>query len=306
MSMNDWKTMSADRHDNDLANVREFQEFANAKFSHLWGKKLLKVDGIFGKNTDRAAESIQRHLLLVADGIVGPKTIHWLKSYKRNNRILLIPDKPEVKVLGGYWSEMGGWTPGDHITYTSTFGGPHDDGDNMYGQAYIRGYDRPSALASHNPELMDMGILRSGIATLGQFPMVKFFDKKDADGQQVYVRAGTSWALNPKSFFCAIRTEESYDRIDEENPVIAVINPKNGKVVFCLRVDKGPSRWLGTKRYPGTKPRSIDLSDGAMDALEADPDDGIKILTDRERVIWGWAAPGSTIGYKGQMPHPLI
>ena len=307
--MNDWTTMSADRHDNNTANVREFQEFANAKFSFLWGGHGIKEDGIFGKMTTMAAMNVQKHLLLVPDGIIGPISIHWFKQYRTHNRIVLNAGKPgtdPIWAIGRYWDKVGGFIPGGGLSWTSGFGGPNDSDDNMYGQAYIHSEPTPAILASHNPDLIDMGILRSNIMTMGSFPKVKFFNKKDADGNQIYVTASTSWALNPKGFYCALRTAGPFGMYDEENPKVLVINPKNGKMVVCLRTDHGPSALLGTPEYPGTKPRGIDLSYGAMDALEAEPDDGISITTDRDRVIYAWASPDSELGYVGDIDYKLM
>jgi peptidoglycan hydrolase-like protein with peptidoglycan-binding domain len=305
MSMLNWETMSKER-ENNRDNVRELQAFLNTKFSFLWGKESLKVDGIFGKNTDNAVEMAQFHLFLCPDGIVGPITIHWFKEYRRHNRILLFQDKPEINIKGRYWEAMGGFIPGSGYSYSSTFGGPNDPGDWMYGQAYITGdYRRPSDLASHHPELMDMGIFRPEIMTLGEYPMVKYFNKRDKDGNQVYVRAGASWALNPKSYYCAIQTDRSYGRWDEENPRILIINPKNGKAVIALRTDKGPSKLLGTKRFPGTKRRDIDLSYGCMDALEAEVHDDKIVATDGTKLIYGYAGPDNELGYVGEISHQL-
>jgi len=284
MAITKWKSMNMVM-DNNKDDVKELQSVANAKYSFLWGKRAIREDGDYGKMTAGVVEKIQNHLLLKRDGWCGPTTIHWMANHKRNNGIVLINEDRSLKVIGRYW-ETTGWIPNGYGD-CSTFGGPKDAGDNMYGQAYINSHNKPSQLASANPELMDMGILRPGIMTEGEFPMVKFFKLKDKHGNQRWKRSSTSWALNPKSFYCALRTKRSFGMRDDENPRVVIINPQTGQIVVCLRTDYGPAK--STKRV-------IDISPGAMDALGE--------RTDGDLII-GWAHPKTPIGHYGTIDYKL-
>ena len=56
MAITKWKTMRAYDPDNNPDDVRELQGFLSAKFSFLWGKDAIVVDGKFGGITESAVE----------------------------------------------------------------------------------------------------------------------------------------------------------------------------------------------------------------------------------------------------------
>lgn len=78
---------------------------------------------------------------------------------------------------------------------------------------------------------------------------------------------GTSHRLREDAFYCAIR----FDSTQKEalrNQKIKVINPITGEHVMCILADWGPNENTG---------RVIDLSHGAMQAIDVGTDDEVMV-----------------------------
>lgn len=68
------------------AEVKKLQRYLNWFFYPVFGKNMLKVDGIYGKDTLKGAKQMQLVLGIPeaqCDGKVGPKTIALMKAYRR-------------------------------------------------------------------------------------------------------------------------------------------------------------------------------------------------------------------------------
>lgn len=239
------------------------------------------VDGDFGKLTRSAVMRYQELRLLTEDGITGPITkADLVEAYSSD----WFPAKSfqhplyKVQVYGARHPSLGmipdsilGKTESGKI---STFGGPDDKGDRIYGQAYVSGASSPKALWERHPKLVEMGVLRKDIARLDKYPSV-------TDWRDLEHKASTSWALNPNSYYIAMRwaiAGRSMGYMNANNPRLLVWSEETNKAVVCLRTDYGP--------HPRTG-RLMDLSNGAMKAL------GLK--TDRIAKVC-WTLDDATIG----------
>lgn len=239
-----------------------------------------RIDEDFGKGCQAAAAKFQQYRLLGEDGVVGPMTkaemAHaWQTKWKVGSLFLVKPEWPKVY---GPWHPSLSWLP-DVVLYqeeggkVSSFGGPDDSGDRIYGQAYIPGAASPAALAKKYPTLMAMGVLRPEIAQIEEYSMTT-----DWKGREK--RADTSWCLNPESYYCAMRWLKSGGSAwsGSDNPRLLVWNERTEKAVVVLRTDWGPHIRTG---------RVIDLSPGAMGALDLRTDDRVRLT---------WAENGATLG----------
>ncbi len=221
----------------------------------------LNPDGDFGEKTYAMVIKFQTARFLEdIDGIVGTDTANEIADCISEEWIL-----GQVFEFNGKWIYGGfhpsfGWMP-DNAGKCSSFGGPDDLGDRMYGQAYIDEAKSPSALAAKHPKLLAMGILRSDIVNIDKYPIVR-----DCPPSTKMVSAGASWCLDPMSFYCAIRTPKGSPALkarNENSPRIYVFNPRSNIGVITLRTDYGP--------HPRTG-RNIDLSPGAEKKLCATTD----------------------------------
>ena len=125
-----------------------------------------------------------------------------------------------------------------------------------------------------HPLLANMGILRPEIAEIGEWPLT-------TDWKDRAKRASTSWALDPESYYIAMRWRvpgRSMGYMNGENPRLLVWNEATGKAVVCLRTDYGP--------HPTTK-RLMDLSQGALGHLNLTTDDTARVA---------WASDNAPIG----------
>lgn len=259
--------------------VSVFEMLANSFDPTLYAGR---IDEDFGKGCQAAAAKFQQYRLMLEDGVVGPMTKAvmgeaWVKGWKVGSPFAPEPPLPGAMVYGP-WHPSLGWLPGTELYQeeggkVSSFGGPDDSGDRIYGQAYIPGASSPIALAEKHPTLMAMGILRKEIAGIEEYPMT-------TDWKGRHKRADTSWCLNPDSFYCAMRWGKSGGSAwsGASNPRVLVWNERTGKAVVVLRTDWGPHIRTG---------RVIDLSPGAMSALELRTDDRVRLT---------WAENGATLG----------
>jgi hypothetical protein len=218
------------------------------------------VDGDFGKLTHNAVLQFQQYRLIGEDGIVGPETHDQLRDALTLDWAPGVPfTHPQIPVLVyGPWHPKLSWLPDTALgrvesADVSWFGGPNDKYDRVYGQAYISGSRSPTELIQKHPELVKMGILRREVSLFADYPMVT--DWKDRNR-----RAGTSWALDPESFYCAMRFRRRGPRNyrNAGNPRLLVWSLDRLKACTVLRTDWGPRK----KRR-----MEIDLSPGALHHL---------------------------------------
>lgn len=248
-----------------------------------------RIDGDFGPMTETAAMRFQQLRLLNEDGIVGPITknilVAAIQSQWTPGKLFPHPSFP-VSVFGCRHPKLGdipdaalGAIEAGKVSY---FGGPDDKHDRIYGQAYIRGAESPAKLLRRHRELIAMGILRDmdskfgdgDLSHLEEWPMTT-----DWKGREK--RASTSWMLNPKSYYIAMRWRtpgRSLGYMDDKNPRLFVWSEETKKVVVCLRTDYGPHPRAG---------RLMDLSPGALEYLGLKTDDTARVC---------WASDNATIG----------
>lgn len=236
-----------------------------------------KVDGKFGKMSRSGVLRYQQLRMIPETGVVDALTKKSLcESFDEDWHPGQVFRHPTLPIeVNGTWHPRLGYLPDLKLGEAeygkiSTFGGPDDKCDRIYGQAYISGYEAPKELASRRSKLIEMGILRPEIATLDEFPMV-------TDRKGRLKRASTSWALNPASYYIAMRWlmgGKSLGYMNEKNPRLLVWCEGTGKAVVCLRTDYGPSV---DPSMPSI--RLMDLSDGAADWLQLKTDQ-------RARVCW--------------------
>lgn len=241
-----------------------------------------RVDDVFGKATEAAVLKFQQYRLLDETGVVDLETRLELGTAFFDGWTPGIPFQPrrwsEPNFVVGPWHSHLGWLPGVALGRLeqgkmSTFGGPKDKGDRIYGQAYVDGDETPLAVYQRHPTLVHMGLLREEIKDIEEYPTV-------TDWKGRLKRADTSWCLNPDSFYCAMRWRSTGGKFyrNDGNPRVVVWNESNRKAVVCLRTDWGPHVRTG---------RLIDLSPGAEAALEIQTDDVVRVT---------WAHDGANIG----------
>lgn len=238
----------------------------------------LSADGIFGQKTLVASIEYQQQRLLEPDGAIGTLTKRdmyraFVDQWTDRNPFMLKTSTGDVKVWGKFIDTCGS------IPYSygevSCFGGPKDEGDLMYGQAYLSemGTTGPSSFCTKWKDLVSINILRKECLVMPTYPIVTL-----RSGQMV--KAGPSWCLDPQQgWYCAIYTK-GFGLQGMKNPRVVVINPKNGKVGVFLRTDHGPQPACG----------AIDLPYHIPDTMGLVQDD---------KAIIGWADWDITPGFKG-------
>lgn len=220
-----------------------------------------RIDGDFGKLSTAGVMRFQQFRLLEETGTVDPLTkAALLDACERGWH----PGQPflhptlGVYVYGPQHPELG-WLPDVALgkiesVDVSWFGGPDDRVDRVYGQAYISGAKSPRALIEKHDALVRMGLLRPEVADLDKWPMT-------TNHKGTRMRAGTSWALNPRSWYCAMRFKKRGEHVNEKNPRLLVWSEDTGRACTVLRTDWGPAKGPNDAG-------EIDLSPGALDHLE--------------------------------------
>lgn len=226
-------------------------------------------DKDFGPKTERVVEKFQEMRIILPDSVAGPMTRSELARCWKENWYVGVKFKhiSGIMVFGSHHPELGE-IPGS-FGKMSTFGGPKDWGDLMYGQALLSA-SSPQQVKEKYPELVDLGIFRADVESLPKL------SRRGRD-----VQAGISWMLNPDSFYLAMRwrkTQRKIMRGGPQNFPVLVGVPSLGKWCTGIPTDYGPAKW--TKRV-------CDLSPGFEDTLE--------ISTDA-KVVLGWPIPIQTIG----------
>jgi hypothetical protein len=264
----------------ELESQGEDVEFLQNLLNRFMEKSIrpLNPDGDYGKLTKNAVIMYQQDRLLNPDGEVGGMTKKDMLSafgtnWSQEKPFELSTSTGPIKVWGSNIDICG------QIPYSfgeiSTFGGPKDTGDLMYGQAYVTGSDlkSPKAFCEKNRELVEMGILRKECLAIDSYPIVKIGGKD--------YRASGSWCLDPwAGWYCAIYTKKSFGLYGAKNPRVVVINPKTGQVGVFLRTDQGPNPLCGAIDLPNHVEKTMGLSQ------------------DDDAII-GWADWDVAPGYKG-------
>jgi len=239
----------------------------------------LSIDGDFGPQTEELVEKFQEKRIILPDSIVGPMTIDELiHCWEKGWNLTEVPflHRSGIYVYGPK-HPFAGSIP-DVFGAMSTFGGPNDWGDLMYGQSLIAA-QTPDEVKRKYPQLVDAGIFRKDVETLPRI-------KNPHTGKMV--QTGISWMLNPKSYYLAMRWSYAQRTLMSKDPskypVLVGVPSRNLWVIVCP-TDYGPAKW--TKRI-------ADLSYGATDALATDDsgkiiEDGISLKTD-SKVVCGWVA----------------
>jgi len=218
-------------------------------------------DDDFGKLVRAAVRKFQQYRLLDETGIVDPFTKAVMFDACENGWHPGMPFQHPtlgVPVLGPYHPELG-WLPdvalgkieaGD----VSWFGGPNDQVDRVYGQAYISGAKSPRALLEKHGALVRLGLLRPDVGELDKWPVT-------TNHKGTRMRAGTSWALNPESWYIAMRWKKrGKGYINERNPRLLVWSEDTGQACTVLRTDWGPAKDENDEL-------EMDLSPGALKHL---------------------------------------
>jgi len=265
------------------------------------------LDDDFGKGCRSAAFDFQQYRLLEESGKVDQRTKAdmvraWECGCKMGDLFVPLRFATGQQVYGPR-HPVAGFLPGvvrgkPESGRMSTFGGPHDSGDRIYGQAYWSDASSPQDLISRQPELVEMGV----IMTAEQALSVRYGEDDWKPGELFFEgdlsrwpmtkgcgkvrRAGASSMLNPASYFIAMMFDSAAGLYNEHNPKLLVWSEKTKRGCIGIRTDKGPD--------PDTN-RICDLSDGIADALYLEVGDGKKLPTDSE-VYVTWAPDDAKIG----------
>lgn len=230
------------------------------------GQTPLVIDGRYGPKTRAAVEWVQVITGVHVDGDIGPETVQALVS---------LTDRYPVAVGGkrlwhaGIYRIDSGRIP-DPMARCSTFGGPDDVNDRYLGQANIPDVDAPCDLVRYKA-MTDAGLWRSDALMKTQWPEVT-----DEQGQPR--RAGTSWALDPRSYYAAMRQVEARRRGRTGDNCAKILVIRGDKACCCYLTDYGPA----DRTYC-----DLDLSPGAYDYLG---------MTYRGRARVFWAPDEMPIG----------
>ena len=249
-----------------------------------------KIDDKFGKGCHAAAQSFQQGRLLTESGVVDEETkatmLNAFEAGWHPGQTFVPPWRGVTRCVIGPWLPKLGILPGlrlgrDERGKMSTFGGPHDSGDRIYGQAYWSGWDLTLSSVLLGQPLEDLA------AGLDDFVVTVAGTAEPADwaitkGCGKVTRAGESSMLNPDGYFIAMMFDRSGGLYNERNPKFLLWSKKTGKAVVAMRTDKGP--------HPDTG-RWVDMSDGCADALYLEPDDNKKLPTDSD--VYVTYAPAS-------------
>lgn len=245
----------------------------------------IAIDGDFGPQTESVCEDFQERRVILPDAVVGPQTqeeLIYCRTKKWNLTESPFLHRSGVYVYGPKHPELGE-IPAT-FTRMSTFGGPNDWGDLMYGQALVAARN-PQELRRKYPKLIDLGLFREGIDELPRI-------KNPKTGKMV--QTGLSWLLNPKSYFLAMRWTRAQRRLMVRDPsryLVLVGVPSRDLWAIACPTDYGPAKWTG---------RGADISYGIADALATDKsgqiiDDGINLKTD-SKIVLGWISNQVTLG----------
>lgn len=228
------------------------------------GVETLTVDGDYGPKTRAAIEWVQVITGCHVDGDIGPETAKALES---------ITDRYPIAINGRPYNHRGcvtidcGAMPVSSAR-ASTFGGPDDVNDRYYGQANIPDVDAPCDLVKYR-KLTDDGLFRGDALALTQWPMT-------TDEQVRPKKAGTSWALDPRSFYAALRMSMPAKRKGDNCAKILVV--RGSQACVCYLTDYGPAT---------STQCDIDLSPGAYEYLGLSYRGSVKVF---------WACDDSPIG----------
>lgn len=224
------------------------------------------ADDEFGKGVRKAVLRFQQARLLEETGAVDVETRRtlveaWRDSWRPGMVFALKIGAVSIHTFGPNHPALGdlpetalGRVEGGRI---SNFGGPHDAGDRIYGQAYLAGAKTPRAFIQKHKALVRMGVVMTEAKALAVeardrrgAPLGDPFFNRGLDEWPLTTdwrgrerRAGPSSLLNPDGCYCAIRWrrgQRGRSWRDENSPRIIVYNPETCKAAITLGTDYGP------------------------------------------------------------------
>jgi hypothetical protein len=223
------------------------------------------VDGDYGGKTKTAVEQFQQYRMVRSrdrtkagdDGVWGPITASYAEIALAENYKQGQPWKYKGVLVYGWRHPQFGRIP-ETEGKTSSFGGPDDKGDRLYGQARVSA-ETAKDLYEKYDDLVKLGVFRkqpNGEPYKDPLPIVT------GTGGRRGV-AGISWLLNPNSFYCALRTNPPYPNVRQAR--VAFFFKNKACVTVCT--DWGPHERTG---------RNSDLSPGTLNVLNAETDDWLE------------------------------
>ena len=230
------------------------------------------IDGSFGRLTEKALADYQWARMLPAIGSASPTTktdmsaalgTGWYPGQPFTPWPIYLDGERDVHVIGGYHAVFGRIPAREGKM--STFGGPDDAGDRIYGQALVAA-NNAAELYDRHPALVEMGVFTEGHSD--PLPMT-------TDWKGRVRRAGISYMLNPESFYVAMRWRKPRPSALTSRVVVLT---DEGKAVCCTATDWGPAQSTG---------RVIDISPGAEEALGITTDSMVRIA---------WGIDGAPLG----------
>lgn len=243
----------------------------------------IAIDSDFGPQTHRTVMEFQefrcynRGEYLGVDGVYGPKTDSALDKAQNDSWTWGAPWEFRGAMVYGWRHPHIGSIP-SREGKLSSFGGPDDKGDRLYGQALI-GAKNMAQVYEHYPELVGLGIFTSGLRD--PLPSVRGIKWTKGKAKWVTKTAGVSYGLNVDSYYVAARWRygawPKFRSLPDPRPVRFLCYTDDE---LCLGV---PTDWGPAKRTG----RDFDLSPGWMAALGVRTDNSVRAL---------WAADDSAIG----------
>lgn len=234
-------------------------------------------DDIFGKGVLKGVLRFQQARLLEETGIVDSTTRRalvdaWQVDWRPGQPFKIKIGNSDISTYGVHHPVVGelpeavlGQVEGGRM---STFGGPRDKGDRIYGQAYLSGAPSPRAFIKKHTKLVGMGVIlsKSEASKIDYFQGNLEHWPLTTDWRGRKKHAGPSALLNPNGHYCALRWRRGQRKAtyNDKSPRILVWNPKNGKATVNLATDYGP--------HPSTH-RYIDVSPGTARDLDLRTDD---------------------------------
>jgi len=246
---------------NDRAVVRYIQSMCNIELGKFCADQI-DADGLFGEKTEKAVIRLQDRYGVDTDGLVGPET--W--------RMICSVNQLPAEFLGDtFFHRIGLYHPycgpvhlweNHNSGKCSSFGGPDDAGDRMYGQAFLYDVTAPNEINQYMPKLVDKGFFRREVLDLDEFPIVTDYEGREH-------KAGLSWALDPSAPYCAVLLDQEWIGHLRGDRCPSMMVSYNGKSIVCRLTDRGPATRTG---------RMIDLSPGAMEYLGVKTDQKVEYM----------------------------
>jgi len=238
----------------------------------------IAIDGDYGPQTRGAVVKLQEFRCVApTDGIFGPMTAAETERCEAREWKAGQPWKHETGVMVYGWRHpIVGRIPsfGGKI---SSFGGPDDKGDRLYGQALISA-SNVSDLYRRYPELVGP-VFRPGLSD--PLPQIDGIVYRGPKISRETKQAGISWCLDPNGLYCAARWSYAHwprYRGRPDSRAVRLLVGQGDRFGVGVPTDWGPAK--RTKR-------DYDLSPGWMKKIGARTDSTVWAL---------WAANDYPIG----------